>query len=336
MNKSGKTVNYKLKVKEEYNGMKRILLLFIAVCLIAFTACSAKQPDEEKSEDALEISDYTEESSAAAVQAFLDGRFDGREKIKLVAVGDSIARGYGLENPATQAYPAILSESLKAVLDGVEIDYMNLAVDGMKTDGCLELLQRSKMAVKDADLITVCIGANNVLRPFISSLGTVGGFISGGETDDYALETFIDKTNALLNSESFVKEMQKGIEQTARELPLILQTLKEYAPQAIITVTTVYSPYHGIVLSVPYLGKSVNMGEVSDKWVSLLNEVIKSAVDKESCVLVDSYSSFAESNGLVNASFSLVPLKLSFDPHPNINGHMLLSNLHLKALSSDG
>jgi len=313
--------------------MKRILLLTLAVGLLIFTACSPNHREEEGSEDLMGSSDYSEESSALALEAFLGGRFDGRERIKLVALGDSIARGFGLDDPQTQAYPAILSESLKAVLDGVDVDYMNLAVDGMKTDGCLELLQRSKMAIKDADVVTVCIGANNVLRPFINSLGSVGGFISGGETDDSALASFIDKSNYLLNSESFVNDMQKGIEQTARELPLILQTIKEYAPQAIIAVTTVYSPYHGIVLSVPYLGKSVNMGEVSDKWVSLLNEVIRSAVRKEGCVLVESYSAFAEKSGLINASFSLVPLKLSFDPHPNINGHILLSNLYLKALS---
>lgn len=278
---------------------------------------------------------FPQESLDMAIQTFLDGRFEGRGKVKLVALGDSIARGYGLDNPETQAYPAILSSSIKALLDGVDVDYMNMAVDGMTTDGLLSLLQRSKMAIKDADIVTLCIGANNILQPFLMSLGNAGGlFSSNGEVDDKALESFIDKSNAMLNSEKFVKDMQSGVEQAARELPQILQTVKSYAPNAIIAVTTVFSPYHGMVLSVPYLNKSVKLGEMSDKWVSLLNEQIKDAIEKENCVLVDIYEAFAKESDLINAVFKLMPPKLSFDPHPNINGHILLSNLYLKALSN--
>ncbi len=319
--------------------MKKLLLLVLSFCLLGVSACGGDMTDrkndttEESSDSGVEIEASSEETTKEAVATFLDGRFEGRESIKLVALGDSIARGFGLANPDTQAYPAILSSSIEALLDGVEVDYMNMAVDGMKTDGLLTLLDSSKIAIGNADIVTLCIGANNILQPFISSISGAGGLFSSEGVDEKALESFIDKTNTLLGSEQFVKNMQKGVEQAARDLPRILQTIKSYAPDAIIAVTTVFSPYHGMVLSIPYLGKSVNLGEASDKWVALLNEQIKATVETEGCLLVDAFAPFAEREGLINAAFNLLPPKISFDPHPNINGHILLSNLYLEALS---
>ncbi|MFR5863897.1 MAG: SGNH/GDSL hydrolase family protein [Acutalibacteraceae bacterium] len=55
----------------------------------------------------------------------------------LCGAGDSIARGYGLDDPETQAYPALLRDRMQQCS---EVEYANYAVDGQTSAGLLELL----------------------------------------------------------------------------------------------------------------------------------------------------------------------------------------------------
>ena len=297
---------------------------------------SEESSEEESSEASEESSFDSEESSSSdTVDAFCGGRFDGKDSVKVVALGDSIPRGYGLSNPSAEAFPALFSQSLEAVLGGAKVNYANIAVDGMTTGGLLTLLQNDSSALNGADIVVLCIGANNILGPFTEALNDANSNLSGGATNDsQALGAFMDEFNALLKSEKLAADMNVGIAKAASDIPQILKLIKNRAPNAIVAVMTVYSPYHGIVMSIPYLGKSVNMGEVSDMWVSSLNTEIRKAVAAEGCLLVETYDAFAAGADLVNAAFSLVPFKFSFDPHPTVSGHIKLANLYMASISN--
>lgn len=350
--------------------MKKTMSLLLVLCLIMLSACAGENKSENSkeavsNEDTTEISveessdvsalseessELSEESSelsedssmepedssdesAEVLDVFCGGRFDGKENIKLVALGDSIARGYGLSTPETDAFPALLSDSIKSVLGETEVEYTNLAVDGLKTDGLLTLLESNSTALEGADIVVLSIGANNILGPFTTALlSSSSGLLDGFEGNTETLEAVVNGLDALLKNEQFEADLTAGIEKTKAEMPLVLQTIKKYAPDAIIAVMTVYSPYHGMVLSVPYVEKKVNLGEVSDKWVSLLNDEIKAAVESEGCVLVETYEAFAEGSNLVNAKIRLMPPKFSFDPHPNATGHKKLAELFMSVL----
>lgn len=346
---------------------KTLFCLFLTFLTVALIACGGKKKDNEVSNDAsnvskadssvqsvapgeettadttssedesLEVNESSEDESSmeSALQAFCGGRFEGRKDIKLVALGDSIARGYGLENPKDQAFPALLSKVIGTSLENVDVGYKNYAVDGIKTSELLQQLEKGEVSLADADIVTLCIGANNILGPFMDFMGELGLFGGESETDTPTQGSFtgmFDQINALLESEEFVAKMNEGINTVSTDLPAIIDAIRKQAPDAVVAVMTVYSPYHGMNLTIPYLSKSVMLGDVSDKWVGELNKAIIGAVDGKDCVLVDTYDAFAKSTGMVNAKINLMSADLSFDPHPNLQGHIKLSDLFMNAL----
>ncbi len=351
--------------------MKRItalFLLFAAVLTLTFTACAGEGGDLSSAESgitsdtSLETESVTqsesskeqsdkETSGGEAVSVFANTKYYGRDSVKYVALGDSIARGYGLKDPVGRSYPALIANAFRKSLPDTEVDFTNYAVDGMTTQGLIELLATNADKVDGADIITVCIGANNLLGTFLSIVEEYypdivpargegdspsedkSGDISGETVDSAALIDAIRAIEARVESEEFSAAMQAGIEKLNKDLPQILHTLKSRAPDAEIYITTVYSPYHGINLSMPYIDVSLDMSALSDKWVSALNTEIRRIVAEQGCILVDPYGHFEEKGGLVNAGGTLMPFNYSFDPHPNLGGHAALANLHIKAIT---
>ncbi|MBE6677233.1 MAG: hypothetical protein E7597_00350 [Ruminococcaceae bacterium] len=278
-------------------------------------------------------------SSGGSVSAFAQSKFFGMETLNYVALGDSIARGYGLENPEKECYPARLTKALTTVLEGTTVNYTNYAVDGMTTQGLIELLENGADAIDSADLITICIGANNLLHNFLEvvekhmpSMVSSSGSVSQNEMQSSAFVDAVKAIQAEVESEEFAVLMNEGVEQLKVDLVYIIEELNRRAPNADIVITTVYSPYNGIRLSLPYLGIDFDMGAVSDRWVSALDaEIIRIAREKN-CTLVEAYEPFEDKGGLVNAALSFIPFNFNFDPHPNLKGHIELSNLHLTAI----
>ena len=132
--------------------MKRLFCILLSLlCLLA--ACTTGGPAEDSSAGSDSLP--AETSSAPPTRRY-------------VALGDSIARGYGLDDPETQAYPALLRDRMQSYS---EVEYANYAVDGQTSAGLLELLSNGGAPMLDgADVVTVCIGANNLLGPTIGLL----------------------------------------------------------------------------------------------------------------------------------------------------------------------
>lgn len=256
---------------------------------------------------------------------------ENKEEIKYVALGDSIARGYGLSSPETQSYPALINQALKRKY---QTEYYNYAVDGSRTTELLSLMQEA-VELDNADLVTVCIGANNILKPFTDCLQRFASVIGFGGivfADRFDIIKTFDELNSILHSKEFSNELQSGIEAADRDLSLIFKEIKARAPQATVLVMLVYSPYHGAAVTLPYIGKTVDLGELSDAWVAKLNEVITAAAADVGFTTVDCYTPFSDKQNLLNVAINTFPPKFSFDPHPNVEGHIYLSKLHLAEL----
>jgi lysophospholipase L1-like esterase len=96
-----------------------------------------------------------------------------------LALGDSVSSGYGLASHE-ESYSAIFYEFLYN--EGYVDSYINMAVDGFTTTALLELLNnmdsKERRVFRNARIITVNIGGNNILAPFknyLSNLGVVSG-----------------------------------------------------------------------------------------------------------------------------------------------------------------
>lgn len=346
--------------------MKKIFAIILSLMLvITMVSCSKKTKGEgntstseaqaepssqevEPSGEESELSEYVtesseDESSEEVKPAFSYTKYQDYEEIKYVALGDSIARGYGLEDPIGRSYPALVARAMDKALANTAVSFTNYGVDGLTTGGLIDLMASGCEAIDGADIITVCIGANNMLGAF---LGVVekhyADFIpaeervdkSGDSAQNAALIDGIKAIEAELESPEFEAKLQEGIDLLKEHYPKIIDELRRRAPEAEIIFMTVYSPYHGIDLSLPYLGISLDMGAISDKWVSAMNDAIREITAQHGCKLVESYGVFEAKGGLVNATLSLLPMSFDFDPHPNLFGHAELANLHLAVIDA--
>jgi len=99
-----------------------------------------------------------------------------------VALGDSVSFGYGL-SAHEESYPAIFYELLKE--EEYVDNYANMAVNGFTTTLLLEYLNNldnEKLnQLRNAQIVTLNIGGNNILIPFSNYLNN-SGVMSGAET----------------------------------------------------------------------------------------------------------------------------------------------------------
>ena len=201
--------------------MKRLFCILLSLlCLLA--ACTTGGPAEDSSAGSDSLP--AETSSAPPTRRY-------------VALGDSIARGYGLDDPETQAYPALLRDRMQSYS---EVEYANYAVDGQTSAGLLELLSNGGAPMLDgADVVTVCIGANNLLGPTIGLLSEqlvelaldmpsllrkyyeaiTGGDASALEEVRSDLNRLVGALSAALEEDEFQAELQAGIQDMSAHLP---------------------------------------------------------------------------------------------------------------------
>lgn len=297
------------------------------------------ESENDTNNSSLDITEEMVDSSAVSDIISDDITDVFEETMTYVALGDSIAYGYGLENPNEECYAGLLADKISSNYN-VGVDYKNFAVSGMDTTSMLQHLEVVGNELTEADLITLCIGANNLLHPFVETIGTTLtdiGVIINGDIPGIDLDKIGEIATAfgeMLESDELKSAFEEGIEVFKKEFPIILAKIKECAPNAKIAVMTVYSPYKGIELSLPYLEQSVDLGSCSDEWVATLNEQIVDVARNNNCFIIETYNRFQLKDNLVNAKLSIVPFKFSFDPHPTIDGHRYLAELHYSGLKN--
>ena len=128
-----------------------------------------------------------------------------------IALGDSVAAGFGVD--AEDRYTKILFEKLK--YDGYVDAYLNLAVNGNTTslllDSLINMDEDELYYFQYASVITLNIGGNNILRPYLNSLPSFDSMF------DIMYETMIvvsdarEVTSEVLETFSEIREMVDNI-----------------------------------------------------------------------------------------------------------------------------
>lgn len=350
--------------------MKRIISVLLTFCLIMLCACSAGEsggisdasPQEAGSaaEDSAvmseeiseEMSEETEESSArikdlSSLPELSEEDDDQHYPIGVVsheesgvyadgkfvycAFGDSIAAGYGLKDPKYKCYGALF-----AAMAG-DCEFRNFAVSGDKTGDMLRVMKSADYS--DADLITVSIGANNVLYPASSAVLSLFNKYGNDIFSEYAktliglgdkerVKAFFTELAESLDETTLRARVAEGLKVAKKELPLILDGLHEQAPHAVIFIQTVYNPYKGMRVSLPGIFE-MELSKLTEEFVTELNELIVRAAEVCGCEVLDVYTEFDQSETrLVNASATPTATALfEIDPHPNAKGHECIAKM---------
>ncbi|MCH5251669.1 MAG: SGNH/GDSL hydrolase family protein [Lachnospiraceae bacterium] len=225
--------------------------------------------------------------------------------IRYVALGDSIAHGYGLTNPREDSYVGQVENYLENYYDYVIT--ANFGTDGLRSGELLDILinpenefhNKYAATLKYADIVTVSVGSNDLLRLLRLDIDIQEYIARGDVMFRDACQTF---------DENF---------------PKIIEAIKRVAPAAKIYADNVYNPCHG-------LGKYENLYEKAEYYIDMLNQTF---IKGSGYTLVDIKSGFENSEEkLVNMAFK----GREFDPHPNKKGHLLIGQLVIKAIQAKG
>lgn len=237
------------------------------------------------------------------------GRFSGT--VRIVTLGDSIARGYGLSDPKNECYSALVADKIREMPGVGAVELRNFGIDGMTSAELLQYQDDPTLAepIAKADLILISIGANDILRHAKALVDTLLQ-IALGKTD----VTLRDATLDLLAA---IGEAAEPLKKNLREL---LSALKEKNPDALILIQTVYNPYPKIDgRGSPSVLSTVHTAV--EPAVILINGAIKEAAEGAGVALADPYAAF-------RAAQTDEPLTLylsRFDPHPTALGHRLIA-----------
>ena len=144
--------------------LRRPLLLAVLATALVLGGCDDGGTPEDATRPGPESTSPVpaappEPTSPSPAPPAVDGEFD---TVTYVALGDSLATGAG----ATTSYVEVYADGVEA-RTGVEVAITNLAVNGWTSTDLLDALRQDetmRTAVAGADLVTVDIGANDLLR----------------------------------------------------------------------------------------------------------------------------------------------------------------------------
>ncbi len=254
------------------------------------------------------------------------------QSLKYVALGDSIAQGYALPDVRGQRYSTLLAAMIDE-LEFYDCEVHNYAVSGHTSDDMLELLALGSAAeLEGADIVTVSIGANNVLRPAIDSLSKI--YIYSMISDPALRNQMVNQLK-----DQLMLLTAQGVEDFKNDLPDIIDAIREKAPDARIIFQTVYNPFRNFNLDIGLDASFLDMKAESDLLVKDLNEVILDSADKYGYEVVDIYTAFADKLGVVNVEnytgklTDIQSAMMAIDPHPTEKGHRVIAEAifaHLK------
>ena len=245
--------------------MKRFI--FIVWILLFLTGCQAADTKET-----------TAETVAVSTEA-------EQTPLVYVSLGDSIARGYGLDNIAADRFSAVAGRLWEA---DSPVEVYNYGVDGQTSTELLEMLTEVSLpGLADADVISVSIGANNVLGPAFAFLR------------NYYLYLYADPvqfTDASIAEEFryFTDAADEGCAVLENDIPLLLSTLREINPDCEILFLTLYNPYEAVNTIFRINGMPIALDSLSDSYVGKINDCIRQGTaDAENVGIVDVYTAFA-------------------------------------------
>lgn len=313
------------------------------------------------------------------------------KEVTYTAFGDSIATGYGLSGyvagdaaSAQESYRVLVAQALQEQTAGYTVRQHVCAQDGMDSTVLLERLTDPeneyyngyREAAAASDVITVSIGSNDILHPFmeevakaldcdIADISTKAEeIIQSGDMflllQMVNIVTELNKSLAGLSEDTSTDDAAKLIaagdfsgnaklneccDQFKENIKLIAAKLRELAPNAVIYINNIYNPYRDARLINPLNDICVfDMANLSKFYIDQFNTAYKDiTVDY---TMIDVYSAFdacevvpvnCNIRGSFGTDYTLD--NYNVDPHPIAEGHAIIAGLiqnHLKDVSIKG
>ena len=256
-----------------------------------------------------------------------------------VALGDSTSQGYTIIDGVLvdDCYP----QKLKEKCNISEENFANMSIPSLTTLQFYDLIQTSEYteAIKNCDLLTITIGANEITQIGAEALSYATGVPMTWDPTftDLVLEAFLEadlptKTAMITAFHEYVTtqdifgKVEANILQYKEYWSKSIDYIKQINPDVTIVATEFYNPYSGITLL------TFDLGSLSDEVIQKLNGVLYECSDSETNYKIAKiYSTFNSTNPrltYVNTSLTA----FNPDPHPTVLGHEVISLKILEAL----
>ena len=255
-----------------------------------------------------------------------------------LALGDSIAYGYGLSNKDNDSYAAKVAQKYNISKN----NFKNLAVSGMTCEKFYEQIQKSEYieAIKSADLITISIGSNELLGIVKKAVANVTGvplndtdFVNNAQkvfltASTIEKVTMLNKIYKYCTSEETKVEIENAIKTYNEKWIKSIQYIKSQNSDVIIVATEFYNPYYELAFA------SWDIGGFVDEYIKKMNKILISDSNSEKeYKIAKIYSAFNTTNPrMTNVNISVT--QFNVDPHPNVLGHEVICTKILDALSN--
>lgn len=273
--------------------------------------------DTDNNSGAEQSADNWSEEADNSQQDTTDKEKGGTEETMIyVALGDSLTHGYGLADKQKDRFSAVIAHKLRA--DGYMCSEFNYGVDGLTSDGLLEMLNAGQCSMTSrADLITIDIGANDVLHT-ASMLAAYALYDMAAPEDEY---------------ESIQTELDNSLDQYRSNFETLIDNIKRENPDARIICTTIYNPYKNLDMTIQVPDGEVSLSEYTDTVVTRLNNVMKEVAADKGIEVADSYTAFELTNKTVlNAKNDATGTNM--DIHPNKDGYALMAEAFYQVIKS--
>ena len=267
--------------------------------------------------------------------------------IHVLALGDSITTGYGLQDAKAERFTALLGENYIIT---------NKAIDGNTITGIAKQLQTgaiSKEMISSADVITITAGGNDMMAFIHTKMAEI--YNAKNHTSIHAADiskiinglnrsnliqnyTLLGIEAQLLNKENinyFINSQEFTNALYSYQQMLIKTTtfFKRINPNALIIVATQYNPYAEFANNA--LFKPFYHG--IEEGMVKLNEVITTGATAGGYTIADVKAAFDNRHSntfdLYNANPNLTAFNL--DLHPNSNGHILLAEVFKQTIEKN-
>jgi lysophospholipase L1-like esterase len=239
---------------------------------------------------------------------------------------------------------------LEAALDDFgPVDYVNAGVPGIDSYGLfirVKYCPYNRPLVMDRDLVTINIGGNNLLKPFIAGIFAAFGVVVEGDVDNTEitlLATSISAMGPVAAQAVFVSlsdpdgplaaAFKNGIQNFKKEFPRIIGAVRQLAPDSRIIVNNLYNP----------LKATDPLYAFVDKSIGQINKTINNLAEDGRYTVADVYNAFKYYEGAMDPVMfdpvaavayamaeNMAGFAMSIDPHPNTIGHTIIAELQFQ------
>ena len=230
---------------------------------------------------------------------------------KYLALGDSIAEGLSLEDK-NQRYTKIVQNYYNIS----DANFTDLSKSGMKAQELSANIRNYNYinAIKNADLITISIGSNELLSVLKQAIQEV----KATHPNANAVELLF-YLRMHLQSYEVRTELENGVAMYRNSWEDIVNYIKYINPNAVIVATQAYNPLYGIL----------GLTDLAKTYVEQLNAIQSELSQNETRYYT---AKIYEDFNVIYPKLTYMNISLSnfstdaLDPHPNTRGHRIIAN----------